>query len=508
MQPASQGAASSARPQARNHDRHMFTCRKKGCLLGATARAAGAVPHAYHVAPARDTTRPPSRLPARTALLLALVALAVAGCRFVPPPEAPPPKSAFPAVEPPPASRKDPWRQVYDPAQGCLTRAQAHRAERVLFGREPRADARRWLLAVNDALASLGVSCGDDTFLVLVLSVIQLESGVRADPPLAEPDLEALFVRRMERLRKDRPIAAGLISLAEIDRAVQAKLRRDTAAGRVRTEGQLVRYVREDLRPWLKAYLAANYPVPERLAGLASQRWVPDPVHTLGAMQVNAEKAWRRAKARGEAIESPGAMRALLLDPDTAIERGVKEGVALLWTGYAYYRGRLPRRQAARYAGVDFNAGEFSARNAAFQGMLSRLLGESLALDGDLLAYDDEGAPREAVSRTEAAVRRLLPEYGPAEIRRALRAEKRAAFSDTAVAREVCRRYRARSGGRCPVARVPTGAGNPDASIKLGRAYTPQNYARALHGRLRRNLRGYAAADPRQGAHTEMHSDG
>ncbi len=405
------------------------------------------------------------------------------------PPPLPPPKSLV-ALEPPPPSLKDRNEMIYDAGWPCLTRGQAARARAVLFAEFPRSRRGRWIRALNRALHVQGADCADDDFLVLVLSAIQLESGVRLDPPLAERDLEALFVRRMEQIAGESFIAAGLISLSDFDDALQVKLRKDTARGHVRTEGDLARYMEEELRPWVRNRLQDEYLLPEALASRAERRWVPDPVQTIGPLQVNVAKAFRNARARGDPVASPAAMRRLLLDSRTALQRGLTEGVGLLRKSYRYYRRRLSPADAVYYAGADYNSGEFSSRNAAHQEMLGRLSGRQLTLDGDLLVYSG-GMPADSPSNTERAVRKVFPEMPLGQIRRDLLLEKEALFADTAVARSICALYRQRSGEACPVARVPAGAENPRAGLKLGRHYTPANYARGLFARFKKNRAAY-----------------
>jgi len=386
----------------------------------------------------------------------------------------------------PGAEAKDPALQVFDSEHPCLNAGQMARAENVLFDGFPRGDTQRWLSAINRALYEHKADCGDDDFLVLVLSTIQMESGVRADPPLAERNLEALFDRRVEQIAGENPIAAGLISMATLDGELRGKLRQDTTRGRVRTERDLARYLDGDLRPWLRDYVSRTYLVPDSLAAKAEARWLPDPVRTIGPMQVNALKAWRNAKARGEPFDSPDAMRAALLDPNTAMERGIGEGVALLLKSYRLYRDGLDTERAVTFTGADYNAGEFSSRNAAIQAMLARITGRPLALDGDLLSYQ-ANLPVEQPSRTELAVQAALPAMSAVRIRMDLLLEKEEAFSNTPVARGICAAYQSATGQPCPAARLPSGAINPKADLKLGRTYTPENYSRALFARFQRN---------------------
>ena len=391
-----------------------------------------------------------------------------------------PPPSATPKIVNP-----------YDREHPCYSRNQMLRAENVLFDNGENAERRRWMLAINRAAHQLEAPCADDDLLVLVLTTIQLESGISADPPLENPNLDKLFELRLKKIKDEVPLAESLLDSSTLDEAIRGKLRRDTRKGDIRTEGDLVRYVKEDLRPWLVGHLREEYFLPEAVAEFIAEKGVPNPVSTLGPMQVNVFKATGNARGRGEAIASPDVMRERLLAPDTAVERGLLEGMAQLWPSYAYYRAGLSADEAVRYATADYNAGEYSSRNAGFQERVSELTGHPLTLDGDLLVYRG-GEPAERVSNTESAIITLLRNVPAYRIRRDLLLEKEPAFDTTRTWLEVCALYRARTKKTCQAARVPAGADNEAARLKMGRSYTPGNYSRAYLKRWRANRLAFA----------------
>jgi hypothetical protein len=407
-----------------------------------------------------------------------------------PPPAGPKADADEPALRPEPAPSR-PAGPPYDPRRPCFSEAQMAQARAVLFSEDPGSWGDRWLRSINGAFADLDIPCGDDGFLVLVLTTIQLESGVTVDPGLENPDLEALFTFHLQQLRRDNPIAGKLLNYSGLDEAMRAKLRADTRKGHVRTEADLVRYVETDLRTWLQGYLQAHYLLPAPVARYAAEQGLPNPVNTIGPMQVNLRKAYENARTRGEAVESEAQMRDWMLERKTAMERGIKEGVYQLWRIYRFYRRYLPADEAVRYMTADYNAGEFSSRNAAFQQQVGVLTDRTLVLDGDLLAYQG-GQPAERISNTEAAVITLLNEYAAPNIRRDLLLEKGEAFSRTRTARRVCARFRKQTGQACAVAALPAGATNDVARVKLGRDYTPANYSRAYVKRWEENLARYA----------------
>ena len=420
----------------------------------------------------------------------------------LPPEPGPPPDAAAPP-EPapdglhalPPVSRKDPRLQFYDAERPCFSHLQAQGIKTVLFWEYLRPDWPDWLDALNRVFHDLRLDCDDAGFLTLVLTTIQLESGIEADPLLPNTDLAAMFSQRLEQLGNANPLVARMIQGSELNQALRDKLHADTQRGHVKRESDLVAYVQDDLRPWVRDYLERQYGLPDALARLTVVAGIPSPVHTLGPMQVNVTKAWRNARARGEAVESPAAMERLLLDRDTALVRGLTEGVYLLHQSYGFYRERLAEEEAVRFAIADYNAGEFSSRNAAFQARVAELSGQELALDGDLLIYQN-GWPLQEPSRTEQAVISLMDGYGPAAVRQDLLLEKRQRFVETTTWERVCALYRERTGKPCLLGTIPAGAVNEVAEIKLGRAYSPRNYAYGYLKRFRINRPMYEAAVP------------
>lgn len=410
------------------------------------------------------------------------------------PADRPMPGAQGPAAEvprPPPASQKQDDLQVLDPAHACLTRGQARRGQAVLLGKRNRPDIEQWLFALNRVFHQIKVDCGDDHFLLLAITAIQMESNVRVDPAVANTNLEELYANRLKRFREEHVLEAQLLNLSGLDDTVRRKLRADTRKHKVRTEADLDRYVETDFRPWLLKTLRSDYLLPEGLASSIVARALPDPVQTIGPMQVDFHKAFRNARKRGEPVESPRAMKRLLLAPETALERGLLEGVYLLWNSYRFYRGILPPEEAVLYTAADYNAGEFSSRNSAFQERLAALTGRKLSLDGDLLLYKD-GTPDTARSKTEEAAAVLLQaQLSPSAVRRDLLYEKEAAFVDTTTARQVCALYESRFKKNCRPARLPAGAGNPSAEVKAGITYSPANYAHAYVKRFQANWISY-----------------
>ena len=379
-----------------------------------------------------------------------------------------------------------------DPERPCLTQREARRAGMVLFSVKRKWKRNKWMLAINRVFHELKVNCRDDDFLMLVISAIHQESGGREDPPLENTNLEQLLEFKLERLGDKNPLARHALGASGIEDALAQKLRRDNKKKLVKTEADLVRYIEKKLRPWFGKHLEKEFSIPRPIAELGAEIGIPNPVTTLGPMQVNIFKAYRNAVERGEKLDSPREMQAQLLDQKTALYRGLKEGIYLLWQSYRFYRRNLNAEKGVFFAGVDYNAGEFSSRNAAFQERLVSLAREDMALDGDLLLYRS-GVPLTLLSKTERALQRVLPKSDPKRLRNDLLLEKTPEFSKSKTARQICRRYRIRTKKTCILARIPEGAGNSTGKLKTGRAFTPATYGKQFLKRFHENRKKFQA---------------
>ncbi|WP_282099299.1 DUF1615 family protein [Deefgea sp. CFH1-16] len=83
------------------------------------------------------------------------------------------------------------------------------------------------------------------------------------------------------------------------------------------------------------------------------------------------------------------------------------------------------------YRFADYNAGRYASRNTAFQQLVSKLTGQALEQDGDLLRYSN-GTPT-GTSSTQTALYRLAKQLGMSNeaILRDLKLEKLSGFGQT-----------------------------------------------------------------------------
>ena len=174
-------------------------------------------------------------------------------------------------------------------------------------------------------------------------------------------------------------------------------------------------------------------------------------IDTIGSMQVSVDFALEVAKRRRWLPMSLDDVYALRDELYTR-HGGMYYGVLLLLgyeTGYD--------RKLYRFA--DFNAGRYASRNAAFQKQIAELSLEPLATDGDLLLYDDSGKVKDATSKTEKALRKVLQtssfELTDEDIRKDLLREKENAFVQTLTYSALRATYEKTTGIKPDYAMVP-----------------------------------------------------
>jgi hypothetical protein len=198
------------------------------------------------------------------------------------------------------------------------------------------------------------------------------------------------------------------------------------------------------------AFHRAKLPKPFRTAEEAIQfvGWDLDdlnPITTAGCMQVKVSFAEEHAREHG-------TERALVRDDLYTRAGCLHYGTVRLLGWESGYDKPL-------YRFADYNAGPFASRNAAFQEQVAALSGTKLALDGDLLRYDDGGRPSAEPSQTLTAVIAVLRaneiDLSEGRIARDLAREKTRAFEETDTWSHIRALYQAKRGRPPAYARLP-----------------------------------------------------
>jgi hypothetical protein len=197
-----------------------------------------------------------------------------------------------------------------------------------------------------------------------------------------------------------------------------------------------------------------------------------NPVRTAGPMQVSISFAQAYAAQRPYPYPVTESLRHELFSR----RGGVYFGAAHLLDYPARYNDMI-------YRFADFNAGQYTSRNAAFQKAVSDLTGIPLQLDGDVLR-DEGGKPSTKPGNTELAVRILGPSLrlDDSDIRRDLMHEKRYDFDETPLWRAVFARADEAAARSVPRAVLPK---IELSSPKITRKLTTEWFARRVDQRYR-----------------------
>jgi len=194
----------------------------------------------------------------------------------------------------------------------------------------------------------------------------------------------------------------------------------------------------------------AKLPAPLRKAEEAAQFVGLDldnlnPITTAGCLQVKVDFAEDHAREHG-------TDRALVRDQLYTRAGCLHYGVVRLLDWDAGYDTPL-------YRFADYNAGVYASRNAAFQEQVATLSGAKLALDGDLLRYNEGGRPAAEPSQTLTAVLDVVAKNAldltEARVRRNLGKEKKRDFEETDTAKAIRELYATKQRKEPAYARLP-----------------------------------------------------
>jgi hypothetical protein len=305
----------------------------------------------------------------------------------------------------------------------------------------------------NDIVAAIRMADKEPTAerACAVIAVIEQESGYQTDPVV--PNLPRIVMRALE----DKLAPLGPLAKPTLNAVLDRQLR--TRIGSLRTERDLDRLFRDTISARLPAVVTSVVGIDDL-----------NPVTTAGAMQVQVAFARRLSGMRDADVRELLYTRA----------GGVRFGTARLLGYPAGYDDVV-------YRFADYNAGEYASRNAAFQEQLGELVGTTLALDGDLLNYQDESRSQTLRAALVFGASRGLDDD---DVRDDIRLEKTLDFEDTGLWRAVRDAWTQRTGRAASYARIPDVT---LSSPKLTRTLTTAWFADSVKRR-------YVACRQRQGA--------
>ncbi|MBL9039039.1 MAG: DUF1615 family protein [Archangium sp.] len=317
-----------------------------------------------------------------------------------------------------------------------------------------------------------------------VIAVAEQESGLQANPAVA--GLPAIARSSLaEKAKALGPLGPPLLAKLLEGTAPGTSTTFDQRIDTLRTEADLDLLFRDILADHQRRspvlYAAANVGATLFSSGSFEDR---NPVTTAGSMQVSVRFAEAHARQLRRDVER-------VRDELYTRAGGLLYGSARLWAfeaGYASMRFRF----------ADYNAGPFASRNAAFQEQLGALTHTTLALDGDLLAYDPDGDVKSTETKSMAALQQFRDDFAatllrPGQVERDAKKEKTEAFEHTQTWAVVKAAYSAKFKPDAAYARLPVVS---LTSPKLKRPMSTATFAESVERRYTSCLRRAGADAP------------
>lgn len=310
-------------------------------------------------------------------------------------------------------------------------------------------DRSGWVDDLYAAFTALGIPPTRENACA-VAAVIAQESGFRADPVV--PGLGAIAWREIDRRAAHAGIPVGI---------VHEVLKLDSPTGQ--SYGDRIDHARteKELSDIFEDFTGS---LPLGRALFAS--W--NPIRTRGPMQVNVAFA----DSFGATHKYPYPIK-VSLDEELFSRRGS------LYFGTAHLLAYEAPYDRFLYRFADFNAGQYSSRNAAFQGALTRVSGMPLTADGALLPHDGSGKAGDTELATRPIGRRLHLDENA--IHAALEEGRSPEFEQSAVYRGVYRLAAQATGHPWPRAALPQ---IKLEGPKIERRLTTEWYAHRVDGRF------------------------
>jgi len=291
-----------------------------------------------------------------------------------------------------------------------------------------------------------------------VVAVIEQESGFRVNPVV--PGLGKLALRTIDTRAAHAGVPLALVHAALDLKSSDGRTYRQRLNG-ASTEKQLSD-VYEDF--------TGRVPLGRRL--FASR----NPIRTRGPMQVNVAFAEQFQAIKPYPYHDS---RRDLRDELFTRRASIYFGIAHLLDYQAPYDEYL-------YRFADYNAGQYSSRNAAFQRAASLVAAQPLTADGALLANDPDAKGAGSTQRVLFAIAGRL-HLSEADIHEALARGRTQSFEQTLLYRRVFALADRRNGRRLPRAVLPR---IRLEGPKIERPLTTGWYARRVNGRFERCVRG------------------
>ncbi|HPY39089.1 MAG TPA: DUF1615 family protein [Thiolinea sp.] len=310
--------------------------------------------------------------------------------------------------------------------------------------REP----RNWATDLLDVLKQHGLAQSREN-VCSVIAIADQESGFVANPMI--PNLGKISEQAVIiKLKKLSLLGDGaVLFLNKFPNPDDSFMQRIRNAHTERDLDLAYRDLTNGLKQYAQHY-KLNWLVDNRFANSLIEN--SNEINTIGSMQVAVRFAVQveREKRGGKALSLEEIYQ--IRDRLYTRKGGLYYGTLLLLGYESGYDKKI-------YRFADFNAGRYSSRNAAFQTMIAKLTDKTLATDGDLLIYQQDGDVEMTISGTEQAIRTAALKFNLGlkdyQIRRDLLKEKQLAFNNTPTYQAILKTYKQETGKAPLYAQLP-----------------------------------------------------
>lgn len=335
---------------------------------------------------------------------------------------------------------------------------------------------KEWVEAILDAVERNQLPICKE-ILALAASLVSIESGFHADPPVVAPStyggIERVLRRAEQKLFEKYETLLHIPPIPKSYAAYKEKYWPRLLQCRTASD---VEVVANDLADKL-ATDADNFPsVVKKVVNQEIDK-LRNVVRSKGSMQLKLFRARQAMKDRGEEFTDQE-----LTEYMYTTTGGVDVGIAALKPMFVQYAARYAKKGDLSwlfFVGMDYHYGPFSSRNMMEQVRIRNLSGKNIAIDGSFLNHDARGRPERQDSETLLAAVEALPSIPKQSFFGAFLLERYPHYIYTNIHHAIAEAHK-EGFGDTPFAAIGEIRMGESAEIKFGVTYTTRLYLNKL----------------------------
>ncbi len=334
----------------------------------------------------------------------------------------------------------------------------------------------QWIQGIIDAVAENDIPLCKE-ILGVTACIIAIESGFQVDPRAVDPSGGESMADLLRRAELELHHKMGpLMSIPPLPTLYEGyKSRFFPMLLACKTEGD-VEKVADRIADDLTQDAAALPDIVREVIQREIHK-IRDVVKTKGSMQLNFVRAKQVMKTASSGLTDRELCRYMY-----TLKGGVHVGMAALkpmFVQYAAKYGKPGDLSWLFFVGMDYHYGPFSSRNMMEQIRIRDLSGVKIPLDGDMLYYDESGAPIDRDSQTLRAAMKAFPSTPRELIFKAFLLEKDRRYIYTGLHRAITQAHRERFGDT-PFAVIGELMMGEEAWVKHGSVWKTRAYLNKL----------------------------